>query len=101
MATYKTNSGKNKVVFFSNELADALSVEAQSCGKSPSWVVRQSVLEYLSSKGYKFTENANPEGRGTRSDLVKLPSVPESSRRPQKTANKRSNAESALFSEPS
>lgn len=50
MATYKTNSGKNKVVFFSNELADALSVEAQSCGKSPSWIVCQSLLEHLTKE---------------------------------------------------
>lgn len=85
MPRYKTNSGKSRLVFMSNELDAALSLESESCGKSPSWVVRQSVLEYLIGKGYTFTENANPPGRGFRTDLsAKRPIIPETSKRRKK-----------------
>lgn len=69
MPHYKTKSGQNRLVFFSNELAEALEQEAAARGKSISWTVRQAALEYLERKGYFFSPFANPEGRGVRSDL--------------------------------
>lgn len=73
MAMYRTKSGRNKVVFLSNEIISALSKFAQETEKSESWIVREALIRFLrDAGGMSFSENANPEGRGVRTDLKLL-----------------------------
>lgn len=63
---YKTGNGRAFSTFFTNDVCNALLEFSSRTGESPSYVVRQALIEYLSAHGYpRF---ANPR-HGERSDL--------------------------------
>lgn len=84
----QTQSGKPIGILFPNELVSALKQVAQDTGVSFPMIVRQACIAFLESKGKDITEIPNPSGRGYRTDLQKLPSIPESSRRPKSVKRK-------------
>lgn len=65
----KTNSGRSKIVFFSNDVIDTLECLSRDTGRGVSWHVRQACAEYLGRNGFNMSGFVNPDGRGARSDL--------------------------------
>lgn len=63
---YKTGNGRAFSTFFTNDVCNALLELSQRTGESPSYVVRQALIEYLSAHGYPRFSNPR---RGERSDL--------------------------------
>lgn len=67
---YKTGNGRAFSTFFTNDVCNALLELSQRTGESPSYVVRQALIEYLSAHGYPRFSNPR---RGERSDLRRHP----------------------------
>lgn len=66
---YKTKSGKEKAVFFTNTLLDRMLSHSERDGRGLSWHVREACIKYLASQGIDVSDIENPAGRGARSDL--------------------------------
>ena len=60
----KTNSGRSKIVFFSNDVIDTLECLSRDTGRGVSWHVRQACAEYLGRNGFNMSGFVNPDGRG-------------------------------------
>lgn len=69
----KTKSGRDIGVFYPNAFIEILTDYAKASGKGLSWHIRQACIEYLERKGVDVSNIKNPEGRGERSDLRKIP----------------------------
>jgi hypothetical protein len=72
---YKTKSGKEKAVFFTNTLLDRMLSHSERDGRGFSWHVREACIKYLASQGIDVSGIENPAGRGVRSDLRSTPTA--------------------------
>ena len=66
---YKTKSGTEQRIFFSNSLLNAIKAIATERGQGVSYIVREACIKFLSDAGKDTSSINNPAGRGTRSDL--------------------------------
>lgn len=61
------------MIAFPLDMEARIQAIADSTGKVFSWHVRQACIEYLERNGVDISNLTNPEGRGVRSDLRKIP----------------------------